>query len=654
MDERKKILLGDKDILSRKIQDFYVDINLTKDNRKIIPYKYDNVFDLTKFYNKERNECKSFILYGIVDSYVCDCNNLTIKVYETSSGTTPLSVVQTQDIVSTQMPYQNVYGRLKGKYIIDNIPVNYTGYSVFLKLESTDSSINQRIQDNVFEQQLIFTTLTMSSSGEKVVEKLNYGLNEAVTDCNGNVFEANNDFDFFYNKHWVKKNLSVSNLNKFWIGNEETKFCETQQNLIYHGRTVYGVFNTGYFAYGETMEVYEINTSPTGNYEPNIVTNHYIPHVPSNGLCPTADTYSFTFDRVFSAAPGNSIWTASIIWPYENAVSIYPLNPDPNGWPLYETQLMKTEPVSGINVYNSYINSLWEFLYFRYKNGAQFSGDTFNFNISQNTTIEGVYQEICPWTLNVNPIFINPNLFPEPTVPYSSGTGTYVNQKTKFFNNEMARLIISQPYYYIEDFSITGSSLTQNNYIPSNYIAFNLTMTEDTYVDLYYKKFLTLDVLTEVSYTAIVPGTFNPVEYDVTHHPTDSPGKVDITFNHYDYIPSIQQIPPQASANNIVSGSIAHVYHNANIHIVPGQHPANPTVGTLYGNVFGVWVSGTLYHYSEEMPGTWQMSASTTGATFVYSTPPNSTYINSLYFKMTGDTAVKTGWVFTPSTYSPY
>jgi hypothetical protein len=61
MDKRKKILLGNKDILSRTIQDFYIDINLSKDNREMLPYKYDNIFDITNFYNKERKECKDSV-----------------------------------------------------------------------------------------------------------------------------------------------------------------------------------------------------------------------------------------------------------------------------------------------------------------------------------------------------------------------------------------------------------------------------------------------------------------------------------------------------------------------------------------------------------------------------------------------------------------
>ena len=127
MDERKKILLGSKDILSKDVQDFYVNINLSKNNREILPYKYDNVFDLTKFYNKERNECRNFVIYGAISSYICDCDDLKIYVYDgASQNSNLLATVYSKDIVNSQMPFYNVYEKKKGKY---EIFLNLTDFS---------------------------------------------------------------------------------------------------------------------------------------------------------------------------------------------------------------------------------------------------------------------------------------------------------------------------------------------------------------------------------------------------------------------------------------------------------------------------------------------------------------------------------------------
>ena len=505
MDERKKILLGNKDILSRKIQDFYVNVNLSKDSREIIPYKYDNIFDLTKFYNKERNECRNFIIYGIVDSYACDCNNLTIKIYDKQgSGATLLSTVQSQDVVSTQMPFRNIYGRFRGKYIIDNLPSNYTGYSVCLKLESSDFTIHNQIQDNVFEQQIIFTTLTLSNSGEKVIEKLNYGLNEAVTDCDGNVFEVNNDFDFFYNKHWIKKNLSVSNLNRIWIGNEETKFCETQQNPEFHGRNAYGIFNTGYFAYGETMEVYEINSSSTGNYEPNIlISQHYISHTPSNGLCPTAETCSFGFERILLPADGNLQTTNLAEWPADTLVDFYPLNPYTTE-PKYETLFLKGEYISGTNITTGtlyqIISPSWNFSYFRLKNQITFIGNSFDFYIQGNSIIQGYYKEVCPWSLNITSTLIRCSN--ETTIPPANPYTLFPSPQLQVtYSNEQDISINIASGYYIESYVFNSnaiSNIAQNDYN----LSFNMPSAPSSdpsqnniNLELLYKKYFNLNLI---------------------------------------------------------------------------------------------------------------------------------------------------------------
>jgi hypothetical protein len=226
MDERKKILLGNQDILSEAIQDIYIDLNLSNNNREIIPQKYNNVFDLTKFYQKERNQCRNFVIYGQIDSYVCDCNDLTIDVYngeDINSGI--ITTTKTQHLINSYIPVYNIYGKLKGKYEII-IPPTFSNYSVFLRFKSSDLNVNSFVVKNVVEQQLIFTALTLNNVGVKEIQTLDYGLNEAVTDADGNTFEVNNDFYFFYNKHWIKKELNIVDLSTMWIGDESTSQIE--------------------------------------------------------------------------------------------------------------------------------------------------------------------------------------------------------------------------------------------------------------------------------------------------------------------------------------------------------------------------------------------------------------------------------------------
>ena len=439
MDIRKKILLGDKDIVSRTVNDFYLDINLSKDNREIIPYKYDNVFDLTKFYNDERNSCRNFIVYGTVNSYICNCNNLTIKVYDSpnTSIANLLTTINTEDIVNNSMPFCNIYGKRSGKYIIKNIPANFHGYSVFLKVSSTEllpngASVNSLISENVFEQQLIFTTLTLTGSGQKVIEKLNYGLDEAVTDCDGNVFPVNNDFDFFYNKHWINKDLEILNLKKAWVVNEDTFYCQKEPTHTWHGRVVNGPFNTGNYSYAELMEISLANNSPTGNFKPN---TSNIGTVSSNGECPLPPIHSFSFDRIFTPAIGNTTITSS--QNLGNDMVLYPMY---NG--SYDNELFDTELVSGHTI--SSPNTRWEFIEF-IVNAQPINGNEYKFNIYQSSVVKAHYREVCPHKVTITKEN-SPCITPFAGNPYTISPGT----KNYYSDNETLTIQAMAGFYLVK------------------------------------------------------------------------------------------------------------------------------------------------------------------------------------------------------------
>jgi len=486
MDNRKKILLGNKDILSRTVKDFYIDVNLSKDNREIWQYKYDNVFDITYFYNKERRESREFIIYGAIDSYLCDCNDLIIKVYDNSQCIgQPIATTNSKELVSQYMPFKNLYGKRRGRYIVDNIPLGFSGFSIYMKVESQNSSINDIIQHNVYEQQIIFTTLTFSNSGEKIVEKLDYGLNEAVTDCDGNVFEVNNDFDFFYNKHWIKKNLNIINSNKIWIGDESTKYCATEVKKLYHDRIVVGIFNTGYFEFVKTMEVYEIDMSPTGNIEFNDASNieHYQPPIYNDGMCPIPKEFSLKIEILFSPADGNNFFTA----PTDNIL----LSVSPDDFIFDSNQpvrkYLETETVTVIIENN---NPLWEFNDFYLNSQPQNLNSSLSVKMLQDTVVQIYYKEVCSWSLSINSTFLDysGNVSISPT----GETISYSVIKNKYYNNEPIT-ISPTDNYYIESFIINGNNGTLTSVedvadgTTKNIISFNIT--SNTILSFIYRKY---------------------------------------------------------------------------------------------------------------------------------------------------------------------
>jgi hypothetical protein len=228
MIERKKILIGNQDVKSRSLQDFYVNINLDRSVREFIPNTYENGFDLLKQYKKERNSCRNFRVYGIINSAFVDCDNLQLIVFKKYPETinslilsSPdyIKTINTTPLISKDWTSTNIFNKKKGKFLLELD--NYTK-SDYVYIYINDMQGYQ----NIFSQQLVFKYENLNSMYENQEIIIPYGTNEAYVDINGNIIEVNNDFDFFYNKHWVKKNITINKIRqKYWIGDESSAYC---------------------------------------------------------------------------------------------------------------------------------------------------------------------------------------------------------------------------------------------------------------------------------------------------------------------------------------------------------------------------------------------------------------------------------------------
>ena len=216
MDEKLKILLGSEDIIARNNEDLYININL---NRSFFEYKkekYDNDFDLAQQFEKERNLSRDFRIYGIVDSNVINTNFISLKVYSDSGATNLV-----QQISTSSMNFNdsiNVFNKKRGKYLI-NLN-NYSGSSIYIKTPTN----NDNIAEQIFEQKLVLYDFDGNF--------ISYGTETVEIDNNLNTIDINNNFPFFYNKHWVKKNISL----------QETKYpvvsFSGSNSTIYEGNVV--------------------------------------------------------------------------------------------------------------------------------------------------------------------------------------------------------------------------------------------------------------------------------------------------------------------------------------------------------------------------------------------------------------------------------
>lgn len=244
MIKRKKILLGNKDIISRKIKDFQIDVQLNKTGRELVPNSYENTFDLLKQYKRERNNCRNFRIYGTIDSPFIECDNLTMCIFKNEpqiSGTTPelsayyINTVISKPLISENWECKNLFNKKKGKFLIELDSYIDSDY-VYIYF----ADISPEYQ-NLFKIQLVYRYNTINIMGENVVQVVPYGSDEAILDIDGNVLLIDNDFDFFYNKHWVKQSIAINKIRqKKWIPDESTAICV--QEIVYTGGTLSDVY----------------------------------------------------------------------------------------------------------------------------------------------------------------------------------------------------------------------------------------------------------------------------------------------------------------------------------------------------------------------------------------------------------------------------
>lgn len=193
MNDKIKILLGENDIVIRDNEDLFVNINLNRTFNEYKKEKYDNDFDLALQFKKERDLSRNFRVYGMIESNVIDTSNMLIKVYSDSGATKLISSVVTTPLgFSDNM---NIFKKKRGKYYISLD--NYQEKSIYIQTPSNDDNISTQL----FEQKLVFYDYDN--------EFIPYGTETVEINDDLEVIEINNNFPFFYNKHWIKNNINL-------------------------------------------------------------------------------------------------------------------------------------------------------------------------------------------------------------------------------------------------------------------------------------------------------------------------------------------------------------------------------------------------------------------------------------------------------------
>ncbi len=237
----KKIILGEKKFIGNQNEDNFLEIELSREVETLKIDSLDNIFDYQDQFIKERNESFKFCLYGIVESRYGHCDNLSLNIYVKDTKFdiqsqktviyTPhinhLSVSGT-DFTILSKPLsknstisKNIYGTNKGCYFF---------YFELLKEEITSSkSIFIEIFDQTNELYGKFSIPFIFFDSDD--ELLEFGTESAEFNNANEIETINNNFPFFYDKHWIKFNVEPHGPFVVYFENDSLTLKENEASI---------------------------------------------------------------------------------------------------------------------------------------------------------------------------------------------------------------------------------------------------------------------------------------------------------------------------------------------------------------------------------------------------------------------------------------
>lgn len=222
---KKQILLPKSAFALANDEDVFINVQLNKTFTDLKTEKINNVFNINKQYDTERQSSLKFCIFGLFESKFANTSNLIIDVKESGNLTLSLPKIASDNITGKTLSIKsfeltldsngmsrNLYGKTKSAYSI-LFEINKSELDAQNAQTIIDGGVPKTrtvdftIVDN--EKNIFFITSIPYLFYDLDGNAVPFGSQTADVDENGNTTEINNDFPFLYDRHWIKQYFNL-------------------------------------------------------------------------------------------------------------------------------------------------------------------------------------------------------------------------------------------------------------------------------------------------------------------------------------------------------------------------------------------------------------------------------------------------------------
>tara|TARA_B100000963_G_scaffold359490_1_gene386963 strand:+ start:547 stop:3003 length:2457 start_codon:yes stop_codon:yes gene_type:complete len=213
MKDRRKILLGTKDVAPQENKDLFLNLEIHRSPDELQTEIVNNDFNLKDQFNSERRTSLKFCVYGTLDCITANLDNINLQIktnhddllytprIEANAKANIITNIQAKPLSKNNKLSQNIFKKNKGCFffLFELSP----SIKNFGETKSLEITIDDKVENVYAKLEVPF--LFFDDDGNLV----DFGTDTVDIDLNGEEQVIENDFPFLYGTHWIKKEFNL-------------------------------------------------------------------------------------------------------------------------------------------------------------------------------------------------------------------------------------------------------------------------------------------------------------------------------------------------------------------------------------------------------------------------------------------------------------